>query len=72
VREGSRVRKEYLGAAPWVEAAARLEEMDRGRREWDRIEQQAEQERLEAAHAPLAELCELTDLAEVKQGAGAG
>jgi hypothetical protein len=62
VRRGGRVEKEYLGGAPWVDAAARLEEMDRERREWERFEQRAEEERLAAATAPLAEFCAAVEL----------
>ena len=61
VREGGRVRKEYVGTGPTAAAIARLETLDRDRREWQRSEERREREDLDAADRPLQEFCEVTD-----------
>ena len=59
VRDGERVRKEYVGAGAVAELAAHADETLRSIRESEAAEGRAEVERLADLAAPGAELCEM-------------
>ncbi len=58
VRDGGRVRKEYVGAGEIAEAVAHADETIRRVRELERARCRAEAERLEVLTAPVEELSE--------------
>jgi hypothetical protein len=58
VRDGGRVRKEYVGAGYFAELSARSDEIVRARRESKRCEDRDELERLEDLVAPAWEVRE--------------
>jgi hypothetical protein len=61
-REGDRVLKEYVGAGPIAEIAAKRDEEERLRREEEGRGWRARCEELEALEEPVEELCEVSDL----------
>jgi hypothetical protein len=60
VREGNRVRKEYIGSGQLAEALAQADETIRQRREQEAARWREEREHTEDLVAPLLELCEAT------------
>ena len=62
VRDGKRVRKEYVGAGEVTEALARADEAIRRIRELEAAERRAEVERLAQLDAPVAQLCEMVEV----------
>ena len=62
VREGGRVRKEYVGGGPVAELVAQMDALERQEREQERRERREERARHAALEAPLTQLCEATDL----------
>ena len=61
VRDGSRVKQEYLGAGEVAEAIARSDETIRRAREQERARGRAEAERLDALAAPVLQIDEAAD-----------
>ena len=62
VREGERVRKVYLGAGELARIARDEELMSRALKVAERERQRKEVERLEVLAAPVAELCEISEI----------
>ena len=62
VREGKRVRKEYVGAGEGAELAAQADQTMRRIRELEAAEGRAEVERLAELVAPVARLCEMAEV----------
>jgi hypothetical protein len=62
VREGQRVRKEYLGTGELAAILARGDELIRREREAEAAKWRTEVERMEALAAPVLELCEISDV----------
>jgi hypothetical protein len=62
VRDGERVRKEYVGAGEVTEALARADETIRCIRELEAAERRAEVERLAQLDAPVAQLYEMVEV----------
>jgi hypothetical protein len=62
VRDGERVRKEYVGAGEFAEALARSDEAMRLIRELERDKDRAEVEHLEDLAAPDLEIDEATEI----------
>ena len=62
VREGERVRKVYLGAGDLARIARDEELMSRALKVAERERQREEVERLEVLAAPVAELCEISEI----------
>ena len=62
VREGERVRKVYLGAGELARIARDEELMSRALKAAERKRQREEVERLEVLAAPVAELCEISEI----------
>ena len=62
VREGGRVRKEYVGGGVLGEVAAALDELKRRQREEEVAYWREERERLERSAAFLHELAEATEV----------
>ncbi len=62
VRDGERVRKEYLGTGEIAEILARSDEMIRLVRKLERDKGQEELERMEKLAAPLLEAAELAEI----------
>jgi len=62
VREGKRVRKEYVGAGEAAELAAHADDTLRSVRELEAAEGRAEVERLAELAAPVAQLCEMAEI----------
>ena len=62
VRDGERVKKEYLGTGEIAEALARSDETIRRVRELGRARERAEVERLEDLAAPARELDEVAEV----------
>src|SRR4051812_4656289 len=62
VREGGKVRREYVGTGKLAELAAQMDAIFRAQRQQQRAEERAEREELDALDAPLAELDDLADL----------
>jgi hypothetical protein len=61
VRDGGRVKKEYLGAGEFAEALARSDEAIRRARQMERERGRAEAERLRELAAPVLRLDEAAD-----------
>jgi hypothetical protein len=61
-REGGRIVREYIGTGYVAELAARLDEIERDRREEERIEQRIARSQAEAAEAPIKALHEDVEL----------
>ncbi len=61
-REGGRVVREYVGAGPAAALIARFDEMERDRREGERIAARLEREMMDALDAPLVALDDLANL----------
>lgn len=55
-REGGRIVREYIGTGYVAELAAQLDELDRERREWERIEQRIARSEAEIQEAPIKAL----------------
>jgi len=62
VREGNRVRKEYIGSGQIAEVLAHADETIRQCREEEAARWREERERVEDLVAPLLELCEATKI----------
>ena len=62
MREGKRVRKEYVGAGEAAELAAHADETLRSVRELEAAEGRAELEHLAELAAPVAQLCEMVEV----------
>jgi hypothetical protein len=62
VRDGERVRKEYVGSGEMAELLARGDELIRRKRAEERDREQAEVEGLEALAAPVEELNEAANV----------
>jgi hypothetical protein len=62
LREGKRVRKEYVGAGEGAELAAHADEAMRSIRELEAAEGRTELERLAELVAPVAQLCEMAEV----------
>ncbi len=61
-RVNGRVVREYIGGGKAGELVAQFDEMDRDRREEERMAERGEREEMAALDAPVIELVELTEL----------
>ena len=61
-KQGGRVLREYIGAGEVAQLIARMDALEREKRELKRYDRRAKQAKLEALDAPLNELDDLADL----------
>lgn len=61
-RVNGRIEREYIGTGYVAELAAQLDELDRERREWERIEQRLARDEAQEREAPIKALHEDIEL----------